>query len=81
MIRLHRIVRRLDPSTNLEPALRAIALGRSVIAGEELAQVDRALAKKQTAGIATRRALRARGIVLALSEALTQHMTFFDSRQ
>jgi uncharacterized membrane protein YccC len=79
MIRLHRIVSRLGLAAGLEPALIALARGNSVLASQELMQLDQALSMISKPGRAPVLALRARGGVLALSEVLEQHALYFDS--
>jgi uncharacterized membrane protein YccC len=79
MIRLHRIVSRLGLAAGLEPALIALARGNSVLASQELMQLDQALSMISKPGRAPVLALRARGGVLALSEVLKQHALYFDS--
>ncbi|HEY0800210.1 MAG TPA: FUSC family protein [Steroidobacteraceae bacterium] len=79
VIQLHRIVRRLDLASGLEPALKALAQGHSTLASEELARLDQTLARMPKAGRALRLALRARGNLLALSEVLAQHSLYFDA--
>jgi hypothetical protein len=75
IIQLRRICRRFDASPGLDAALEAVARGDSAVATARLAALDAALASRP--GIA---ALRARGRILALSEALTQHLAYFDAR-
>jgi uncharacterized membrane protein YccC len=79
MIRLHRIVSRLGLAAGLEPAFIALARGNSVLASQELMQLDQALSMISKPGPAPVLALRARGGVLALSEVLKQHAPYFDS--
>ncbi|MDB5410191.1 MAG: hypothetical protein JWL84_5103 [Rhodospirillales bacterium] len=79
IIRLRRVARRFDLHVELDAALDAAARGDSVVASERLAELDRMLAAQPN----TRRGLwirlRARGSILAISEALTQHASYFDS--
>jgi uncharacterized membrane protein YccC len=79
LIRLHRMVSRLDLAAGLEPALTALARGHSALASQELTYLDRALSRVSKPGRAPRLALRARGSVLALSEVLKQHELYFDA--
>jgi len=74
MIRLRRIARRLGLGSELDAALEAMARGSSATATARLARLDDAFASGP--GIA---ALRARGSILAISEALTQHAAYFDT--
>ncbi len=76
IIQLRRIAFRLELGTALDGALEALAEGQSAIAVERLASVDQVLAARQDANPA---ALRARGLILAISEALTQHPACFDA--
>jgi uncharacterized membrane protein YccC len=79
MTRLHRIAHRLHLGARLEPALRALAQGRSPAATAELAGFDRTLAGTRWAEQTKRLVLHARGSVLALSEVLTQYASYFDA--
>jgi uncharacterized membrane protein YccC len=74
IIQLRRIARRLDLGSELDAALQAMAQGDSVIATTRLARLDDALAARPGAA-----ALRARGSILAMSEALTEHSAYLDA--
>jgi hypothetical protein len=74
IIQLRRIARRLDLGSELDGALQAMAQGDSVIATTRLARLDDALASRPGPA-----ALRARGSILAMSEALTEHSAYFDA--
>jgi uncharacterized membrane protein YccC len=74
IIQLRRIARRMDLGSELDAALDAVSQGDSGIATARLARLDQALAARQGAA-----ALRARGLILAMSEALTQHSAYFDA--
>jgi uncharacterized membrane protein YccC len=74
IIQLRRIARRLELGSELHAALEAVARGDSAIATARLARLDEALAGRPGAA-----ALRARGSILAMSEALTQHAAYFDA--
>jgi len=76
IIQLRHIALRLELSTALDGVLGALAQGRCAIATARLALVDQLLAARFGASLA---ALRARGLILALSEALTQHSFYFDA--
>lgn len=76
IIWLRRIIPRFGGSSGLDPALDAVARGDSQAAIKSLADLDRSLAARP--GLATTRALRARGRICALSEALAQHAPYFD---
>jgi uncharacterized membrane protein YccC len=76
IIRLRRIGLRLDLGSDLDGALEAVARGDSAIATTRLARLDEALASRPGPATAT---LRARGLILAISEVLTQHAAYFDA--
>jgi uncharacterized membrane protein YccC len=79
MTRLHRIAHRLNLGARLEPALKALAQGRSSVATAEFATFDRTLAGTRWTKQTKRLVLHARGSVLALSEVLTQYASYFDA--
>ena len=79
IIQLRRIARRLDLGSELDVALAAVAEGNSAVATTRLAVLDHVLASLAGAGTGAGAALRARGGVLAVSEALTQHASYFDA--
>jgi uncharacterized membrane protein YccC len=79
IIQLRRIARRLDLASELDVALAAVAAGNSAVATTRLTVLDHVLASLPGAGTEARAALRARGGVLAVSEALTQHASYFDA--
>jgi uncharacterized membrane protein YccC len=74
IIQLRRICRRLNLSPGLDGALEALARGNSATAIARLADLDAALTSGPGAA-----ALRARGLILAISEAFTQHASYFDA--
>ncbi|MGA7264462.1 MAG: FUSC family protein [Stellaceae bacterium] len=74
IIQLRRIGRRMDLGSELDAALDAVSQGDCGIATARLARLDQALAARPGAA-----ALRARGLILAMSEALTQHSAYFDA--
>ena len=76
IIRLRRTARRLGLGSDLDPALAALAQGNSAIASARLARLDRRLAAHPGAGSV---ALRARARILAISGALTEHASYFDT--
>jgi hypothetical protein len=59
--------------------LEAVAQGNSALATVRLARLDHALMSLPGAGPGATAALRARGSILAMSEALTQHASYFDA--
>jgi uncharacterized membrane protein YccC len=80
IIQLRRIARRLNLGSELDVALAAVAAGNSAGATTRLAVLDHVLASLPGAGTGAGAALRARGSVVAVSEALTQHASYFDAR-
>jgi uncharacterized membrane protein YccC len=79
IIRLRRLTRRLDQDVELDAALDAVARGNSVVAIERLRRLDRILAAPLISGPGARIRLRARGCIVAMSEALANHAAYFDS--
>jgi uncharacterized membrane protein YccC len=78
IIRLGHIAHRLDHGADLDPVLAAVAQGDTASATAHLARLDAALAGQAAAGPDMQTRLRARGSVLAISEALTQHAAYFE---
>jgi uncharacterized membrane protein YccC len=76
-IRLRRIARRFDQEVELDAALDAVARGDSTVAIERLERLDRILAAVPGTKPGGRVRLRARGSILAISEALAQHTSYF----
>jgi len=74
IIQLRHICRRLDLSGDLDAALEAVERGNCAIATAKIAALDAALTSGPDAA-----ALRARSHVLALSQALTQHSSYFEA--
>jgi uncharacterized membrane protein YccC len=79
IIRLRRVARRFVLHPEIDEALDAVARGSSPVAIERLARLDRILAALPSASPAARVRLRARGSILAMSEALAQHAAYFDA--
>jgi len=74
IIQLRRIARCPGLAPELDAALEAVARGDSAMATTHLGQLDVALAARpDTAG------LQVRGSILAISEGLLQHATYFDA--
>ena len=73
IIKLRHFCHRFDLGSDIDAALDAFARGNSVTAVARLADLDRAL----TSGLDAA-ALRARGIILGISETLTRHAAYFD---
>jgi hypothetical protein len=80
IIRLRRLARRFGGDAKLNAALDAVARGNSILAIERLGQLDRMLAALSIFGRGARIRLRARGSILAMSEALANNAAYFDSR-
>jgi uncharacterized membrane protein YccC len=74
IIQLRHIASRFELDPALDEVLEAVAQGQSAIAVERLSSVDQALASRPDAA-----ALRARGLILAISASLTQHAAYFDA--
>lgn len=74
IIQLRHFCHRFGLNFDLRMALEAVAHGNSAIATAKLADIDAALASRPGEA-----ALRARGLILAISEALTQHAAYFDA--
>jgi len=74
IVQLRRIARRLGLDAELDGPLQAVVRGNSAGATDGLARLDAALAARPEVA-----ALRARGAILAVSEALIQHAAYFDS--
>jgi uncharacterized membrane protein YccC len=79
IIRLRRVAHRFDQDVELDAALDALARGDSAVATERFARLDKRLAALPRSRPGARVRLRARGSILAMSEALTQHAAYFDS--
>ncbi len=79
IIRLRPIAPRLGLGADLDAALAALAHGKSAVATARLAQLDHLLAARPGAGPEAQLALRARSSILAISEALTEHASYFDA--
>jgi uncharacterized membrane protein YccC len=79
IIHLRHIGSRLVLGLAINAALDAVAHGRSTLATERLAEIDRGLAALPSSmpGASTR--LRARGSIRMISETIAQHAAYFDS--
>ncbi|MBV8401736.1 MAG: FUSC family protein [Acetobacteraceae bacterium] len=81
IIQLRSIGSRLGLGSHLEQAFAALAHdGGSAIATAHLSRLDAELAARTGSGGGTQTVLRVRGRILAMSEALTEHRDYFDSR-
>ena len=74
IIQLRRIAPRLGLGPELDAALEAVARGDSAMATARLGQLDGALAALPDGA-----ALQVRGSILAISEGLIRHATYFDA--
>jgi uncharacterized membrane protein YccC len=74
IIQLRHLCREFDVSHDLAAALEAVARGNGASATAKLAGVDAALTSYPGEA-----ALRARGLILAICNALTQHAAYFDA--
>ena len=73
IIKLRHFCRQFDLGSNIDAGLDAFARGNSVTAVARLADLDRALGSHSDID-----ALRARSIILGISETLTHHAAYFD---
>jgi uncharacterized membrane protein YccC len=80
IIGLRQMATHLRTTAELDAALNAIALGHSTEAIAKLRQFDDGLASTREAGAEATMALRARGRILVISEALAEHGAYFDVR-
>ena len=76
IIQLRHICRRFDLSQDLDGALEGVAKGDCAMAATQLSNLDEMLASSPGRG---QQALRARSHVLAISQALTQHSSYFEA--
>jgi uncharacterized membrane protein YccC len=79
IIQLRRIAPRLGLGVHLAAAFAALARGNSATATARFALIDHRLDSRPGAEPDTSVALQARASILAISEALTQHATYFDA--
>jgi uncharacterized membrane protein YccC len=79
IIQLRHIATRLGLGSDLDAALEALAQGNSAIATTWLARLDDRLASSPGAGSVASLALQARGSILAITEALIDHASYFDA--
>ena len=76
---LRRTATQLGLSVELNDVLEAFAAGHSAIAMARLSGLDRRLAALPDSDPGTSVALRARGSILAISDALVEHHSYFDA--
>jgi uncharacterized membrane protein YccC len=79
IIGLRQMAAQLGTAAELDAALHDIALGHSTKAITKLHQFDDRLALKRETGTEATMALRARGRVLIISEAIAEHGQYFDA--
>jgi hypothetical protein len=79
IIGLRQIATHLGTTAELDAALNDIALGNSTEAIANLRQFDHRLASARDSGTEETMALRGRGRILVISEALAEHGTYFDA--
>jgi uncharacterized membrane protein YccC len=78
IIGLRQMATHLGTTAELEAAFNCIALGHSTEAIAQLRQFDDQLASTRETGTEATMALRGRGSVLVISEALAEHGAYFD---
>jgi uncharacterized membrane protein YccC len=76
IIQLRHICRRFDLSHGLDGVLEGVVKGDCAMVSTQLTNLDRVLASRSDL---VQEALRARSLILAISEALTQHSAYFDA--
>jgi uncharacterized membrane protein YccC len=79
IIGLRQIATHLATTAELDAALNDIALGHSTEAIAKLRQFDDRLASERETGTEVTMALRGRGRILVISEALAEHGAYFDA--
>jgi uncharacterized membrane protein YccC len=79
IIQLRHMTHQLGLDSDLDAALGPFAQGNSAIAIARLARLDDRLASLPGAGSEASLALQARGSILAISEALIAHASYFDA--
>ena len=79
IIGLRQMATHLGTTAELDAALNAIALGHSTKAIAKLRQFDDRLASTRETGTEATMALRGRGRILIISEAIAEHGHYFDA--
>jgi hypothetical protein len=79
IIQLRHIAPRLGLGADLDAALEVLARGSSAIATTRLTRLDERLASRPDGGSGASHALQARGSILAVSQALIEHASYFDA--
>jgi uncharacterized membrane protein YccC len=80
IIQLRHIAHHLGFTGGLDPALAAIEQGDVASATAHFVRLDAALAARVAPAVHSETVLRARGRIIALSEVLTQHATYFSAK-
>jgi hypothetical protein len=78
IIHLRQIIPRLGAAADFDAAREDIARGSSAFAVARLRQLDRRLASSPDTGLEAAIGVRARSRILVMSEALSQHASYFD---
>jgi uncharacterized membrane protein YccC len=78
IIHLRHMAPRLGVAMGVDAALAGFAQGNSAIVVAGLSQLDRRLASGADAGLTAAMALRLRGRILVICEALAKHHSYFD---
>ena len=79
IIHLRQIIPRLGAAADFDAAREDIARGNSAFAVARLRQLDRRLASSPDTGLEAAIGVRARSRILVMSEALSQHASYFDA--
>ena len=79
IFRLRRITGRFELGAELDGALQALMQGNTATVLRRLDRLDQLLVSPAASGPEVDAVLRARGSILAISEALTQHAAYFDA--
>ena len=79
IIQLRRETSELGLGQGLDPALHALAQGNSAAATAQLASLDHRLASTADFGAQTSLALRVRGRIVVVADALADHRAYFDT--
>jgi len=79
VVHLRRAGRHLGVDSEVGAAFEALAEGKSAIAAARLDQLDARLVSRSDSGSETSLALRARGSILAIGEALADHASYFNA--
>jgi uncharacterized membrane protein YccC len=77
IIRLRHVAPRLGLDSDLDAALDALVRGNSAMATIRLTRLDECLASLPDGGAGASPALQARGSILAISDALIEHASYF----